>query len=349
MGPLSGEPEAARRGEDVSWFRTDDPTVAGAARRAAVDLAGRLGFTESRAGEVAIAVTEAATNLLKYAREGVLILGLTRAAGQAGIELVALDSGPGIADPAAAAADGWSAGGTLGIGLSAIARLGSGYDMHSVPGRGTVLAVTFWPAAAPAPARLDGLTRAITGEDVCGDAWAVRPAGTASMAMLCDGLGHGPLAARASAAAVRTFLADTADAPADALRRVHAALAGSRGAAVSIVRLDHAAGTVRHAGVGNVASSVIRAGRRSALLSYPGIVGHQARTIRESSHPLGPDDLVVMHSDGLTERWDLTDYPGLAGHRPLVIAATLLRDAGLRRDDAGVLVGRRAVHTTEPR
>ena len=48
-----------------------------------------------------------------------------------------------------------------------------------------------------------------------------------------------------------------------------------------------------------------------------------------------------MHSDGVTDKWRLADYPGLAaGHTPLVVATTLLRDAGVRRDDATVLVAR---------
>lgn len=47
-----------------------------------------------------------------------------------------------------------------------------------------------------------------------------------------------------------------------------------------------------------------------------------------------------MHSDGVTDRWRLTDYPGLQRRSPQVIAATLLRDAGVRRDDACVLVAR---------
>ena len=321
----------------------DDPSVPGAARRAAMELADRVGFTEARAGEVGIAVTEAATNLLKYARNGALMVRLARSARHAGVELAALDSGPGISDLAAAAADGSSTGGTLGIGLGAIARLGSGYDLHSVPGRGTVLTAAFWPAGVtPDRAGVDGITRAMTGEEVCGDAWAVRPAGDRCLVLVCDGLGHGPLAARASAEAVRAFLADPAEAPAELLRRLHRALAGTRGAAAAVACLDYPAGQLRYAGVGNIAGSVVTGDRRSALLCHPGIVGHQVRTIRETSYPLAPEGIVVLHSDGLTERWSLADYPGLAGHGPLVIAATLLRDAGLHRDDASVLVAKRA-------
>ena len=50
--------------------------------------------------------------------------------------------------------------------------------------------------------------------------------------------------------------------------------------------------------------------------------------------------IMLMHSDGVVDRWDPADYPGLLSHAPVVIAATVLRDAGVRRDDAGVLVAR---------
>jgi hypothetical protein len=49
-----------------------------------------------------------------------------------------------------------------------------------------------------------------------------------------------------------------------------------------------------------------------------------------------------MHSDGVVDRWNPADYPGLLTHSPQLIAATVLRDAGTRRDDAGVLVARGA-------
>jgi hypothetical protein len=76
------------------------------------------------------------------------------------------------------------------------------------------------------------------------------------------------------------------------------------------------------------------------MVSLPGIAGHQKRQIREYEYPLAPASVVVMHSDGVVDRWQPADYPGLLRHSPQVIAATVLRDAGTRRDDAGVLVAR---------
>ncbi|HEY2796032.1 MAG TPA: transcriptional regulator, partial [Micromonosporaceae bacterium] len=76
------------------------------------------------------------------------------------------------------------------------------------------------------------------------------------------------------------------------------------------------------------------------MVSLPGIVGHQARTVREFDYPAPAGALIVLHSDGLTDRWSLKSWPGLFDHTPSVVAATLLRDAARPHDDASVLVAR---------
>ena len=96
-----------------------DESGVGGARRAAMALAGAAGFNEVDAGKVAIAVTEAATNVLKHAGGGEILLRTT----EAGVEMLAIDKGPGIADLPEALRDGQSSSGTAGIGLGAISRL----------------------------------------------------------------------------------------------------------------------------------------------------------------------------------------------------------------------------------
>jgi Histidine kinase-like ATPase domain len=80
--------------EDVAWFR-DDLT---GARLAASRLAVRIGLSEHRAAEVALAVSEAASNLVKHALHGAIVLRLVRTDQLAGVEFLAVDSGPGMAD-----------------------------------------------------------------------------------------------------------------------------------------------------------------------------------------------------------------------------------------------------------
>ena len=110
---------------------------------------------------------------------------------------------------------------------------------------------------------------------------------------------------------------------------------------MAVAELDVPAGLVRYAGLGNISGTVFAPdGGRRGMVSLPGIAGHQRRQIREYEYPLASASVVLMHSDGVVDRWNANDYPDLLSHSPQTIAATVLRDAGTRRDDAGVLVAR---------
>jgi len=130
--------------EDVGWLRVDDPSSPGTVRRRLAELARQVGFSETRTGEVGIVATELATNLVKHARDGAVLLRLLRSDGVGGVEIVAVDSGPGMRDPKAVFADGRSTAGTLGIGLGAVARLSSRYDVHSTPGHRVAVTTVPW-------------------------------------------------------------------------------------------------------------------------------------------------------------------------------------------------------------
>ncbi|WP_200208957.1 SpoIIE family protein phosphatase [Micromonospora coerulea] len=323
------------------WFRVESSSAASGVRRAAERLGAQLELGERRIADLAIVAAELTSNLVKHAQEGVLLLRPVRRAGRAGVELVAIDSGPGMADLTVSSQDGHSTTGTLGIGLGAIARQASWYDGYSRPGRGTVLAVQLWSGPAPAESWAGGLVRPITGEQVSGDGYAVRIAEERRQVLVCDGLGHGPLAAAATEAALRAFRTAPVGPPGAVVEHLHRAIAHTRGAALAVAELDRAAGLLRYAGLGNIAAMIVVAGeRRRGLVSLPGIAGHQRPVVREYDYPFAADATLVMHSDGVVDRWDLADYPGLVERTPLVTAATLLRDAGTRRDDASVLVAR---------
>ncbi|WP_328450193.1 ATP-binding SpoIIE family protein phosphatase [Amycolatopsis sp. NBC_00438] len=330
--------------EDFAWLRVEDATAHGRARRAAAMLATQLGFGEVRATEIGLAVTELGTNLTKHAVEGVLVIRAIRAVTQAAVEVVAIDRGPGMADADASGRDGESTTGTLGVGMGAVRRLADVTSVLSEPGRGTVVTARFHPRRTPLEeipeADTAGLTRPIDGEEVCGDTYAVHHEPGRLRLMMCDGSGHGPLAAAASRAAADVFRDHVTASPEAVVKHIHEALRRTRGGAVAVAEINTAAGTVRFAGLGNIAGCVVADGRKQGMISAPGVAGHQARTIRAFDYPLPPGATVVLHSDGLTERWSVEGRERLFAATPLAIAAALLRDAGIRHDDAGVLVGK---------
>ncbi|MFI2645305.1 ATP-binding SpoIIE family protein phosphatase [Streptomyces sp. NPDC018610] len=345
MGPVKGALVA--EAGDVCWLRSD-VALAAAARRQAGQLARGICLPEERVARLELCVTEMATNLLKHAEDGSLVLRVVRARDRAAVECLSLDSGPGMDDIRRALRDGTSAVGSLGIGMGAIGRLADVFGVHSLPGRGTAVYARFWAdGRVPEPRTVEtgGLTRPIGGEQVCGDSWAVRTVGgdgpEALLLMMCDGLGHGPLAARVADLARQAFRDSRHTSPAAVLEDVHRGLRGTRGAAMAIALIDVPGQRVRLSGVGNIAALVTAGQTRTGLLSMPGIVGAQLPRVRTFEAPFPPGCALVMHSDGLSDRWKPADFPGLFANDPALVAAQVLSQAAVRRDDAGIVV---AVH-----
>ena len=324
---------------DDAWLPVHDTSAAGGVRRAAVGIGEAAGLTPGLLADLAIVAMEIGTNLARHAVEGGVLVRASRNDEVVGVELVAVDRGPGMADAARWAEDGNSTAGTLGIGLGAIARKSRSFDIYSLPRRGTVLAATVGEVPLQTTA---GISRPLSGERVCGDAYGSRTVDGREQLMLCDGLGHGPLAGIAAQAAITGFVTAGPDGPGAVLSHLNQQLRHTRGAVAAVAELDRDAGTVRFAGIGNISATIVDGHRRRAMASVPGIVGQLTgdarRSVREFDYPLPAGALVVLHSDGLTEKWDLADYPGLAARAAVTVAATLLRDAGRRRDDASVLV-----------
>jgi anti-sigma regulatory factor (Ser/Thr protein kinase) len=321
---------------DQRWLRVEDPSAAAGCRAAAAALSARLEFPAGRSDQLVLAVTEAASNLHKHASQGSMLLRITRVGDAPGIELVTIDAGPGLHDAGAAMRDGHSTSGTLGIGLGTIRRLADFCDLYSVPGHGTVLVARFWPEPRLDRDSCAGLVRPIGGETECGDVFGVAESDGTLTGVLCDGLGHGPLAAIAAHEAVNAVLDGPADEPAAAVARAHSRMSHTRGGALAVVQVTGR--KVAFCGLGNIAAVILADGARKSMLSVPGIAGHQARAIRQFEYDAPPGAAIILHSDGLSSKWGPDSLPGLDTRDPLVAGAALLAEAGTRRDDASVLV-----------
>jgi anti-sigma regulatory factor (Ser/Thr protein kinase) len=315
-----------------------------AARRAGQKLADALGFSETRAGQLALIVTEAATNILKHAGDGVVYISQAQCAAGPGVDVVAVDSGPGIADLANSLRDGVSTAGTAGTGLGALKRLSDVFDVWSARGNGAAFFMRLWretPGPSACAVEVGALCVPLAGEEECGDGWAVSCDPGGATVLAADGLGHGPDAARASNEAIGALEKRPGSQAGELINACHEALRVSRGAAVAAARIDFAAGEMRFAGIGNISAAVFGGDSRRALVSHNGIVGHNVRKVQEFSVPCPPGAVCIMHSDGIQTQWDLDSYPGLLARTPALIAAMLMRDFIRRRDDAMVLVVRR--------
>jgi anti-sigma regulatory factor (Ser/Thr protein kinase) len=324
-----------------SRFLLDERSQVGDARRAAVKLAESQGFDAQLAGKVGLAVTEIASNVLKHAGNGRLLLQSLHRDGIGGVEVIGLDKGPGIADVAASLRDGHSTSGTMGGGLGALSRMSDSFEIFTQPGRGTAVRLELWAKPLPPLARpleFGGLCIPMRGEPVCGDGWAVEEWRDQLSVLLADGLGHGVSAHEAARAAIDTFRAHPQDEPGAILHACHGVLARTRGAALATAKVYAAAERGTFAGVGNIVCRVEASTANRHLVSHNGTVGHALRKVQEFAFPWPRGALLVLHSDGLVTHWDFGTYPGLTSRHPALIAAVLYRDYDRGRDDVSIVV-----------
>jgi anti-sigma regulatory factor (Ser/Thr protein kinase) len=334
------------RTNQVIPITSADSSQIGQARRRAVSLATSLGFDEVRLGELSIVVTEAARNIANHADEGQLIISPWVVDGETGIDIFAIDKGKGILDIDQACEDGFSTAGTAGQGLGAISRLAGKLQIYSAPAAGTVLFARVFrePGDAgnePEDRPIGILSTPVSGETLCGDAWSASHEPGRSIYIVADGLGHGPFAAEASQEAMRVFNDIPNRPPELILKEIHGALAKTRGAAVSVAEILHNDGVLNYSGAGNISAVSYCAGKTKSLVSMNGTVGHSVAKFQQFSYPWEKNSMLLMHSDGLTTRWNLDQYSGLASRHPALIAAVLYRDFARGRDDATILVARR--------
>jgi anti-sigma regulatory factor (Ser/Thr protein kinase) len=314
------------------------------ARRIAIDAAKAAKMSESDAGAVGIVVTEAATNLLKHGGGGEIVVRTCRDCACT-LEILALDRGRGMVNPARCMEDGYSTAGSPGTGLGAIHRLAQHNDIYSVRDLGTVLLARLGrdsPPPAPSSSFLVGsICVPVAGEDVSGDAWIFQTSGDTCRLVVADGLGHGRGAAEASQAAIQTARENTSASPVAFIDIAHARLRPTRGAALAIAQILLGEKRVAFSGTGNISGFLVSQSEpRRQMVSMNGTAGHEIRTAQEFYYPWQPGSLLILHSDGIKTHWAIDRYPGLFDRSPSIIASVLFRDFRRGRDDATVVVVR---------
>ena len=311
----------------------------GEARRVGVSMAELLGFDEVGRGEIAIVLTEIASNLVHHGSGGEIVLRSLPSVDCCGLEILGLDRGPGIRSVADALRDGFTTRGTAGTGLGAVGRLATLTDVFSVEGRGTAVLAQFRSAdQRHAASDVGWVCLPKRGEEACGDACEiVELGGGRTVVLVADGLGHGLRAAEASRRAVRLFLERPDEPGPKLMERLHHGLHGTRGAAVTVVDVHRGASELRFTGVGNVVGRIATSGDSRGLVTQNGTVGAELRRVQEFVYPWTTDSLLVLHSDGLASQWQLGTYRGLSRRHASVIAGVLYRDFRRERDDVTVL------------
>jgi serine/threonine-protein kinase RsbT len=126
-------------------IRTDADVVS--ARQEARALGAGLGFSSTDLTLLATAISEVARNITDYAGEGEVALRVLNDSGRRGIEVIAIDQGPGIDDIEQAMQDGFTTGNGLGLGLPGTRRLVDEFELRTEPGAGTTVRLVKWSRA----------------------------------------------------------------------------------------------------------------------------------------------------------------------------------------------------------
>lgn len=310
-----------------------DQSQVGEARRLVAGVSAGLGFDDTTAGQASLVATEAAGNVVRHGGGGELLVRALPS--RTGLELLALDRGPGIADVSRAMEDGHSTGGTSGTGLGAMRRLSTTFELYTRSTQGTMALMQL----GQKPERALGVVnRPYPGETECGDVWDVEDRPFGLRLLIADGLGHGPQA-RESALLAAKGASNGRETPQRALEEAHLPARAGRGAAMAVADVDLRTREIRYAGIGNIAALVIDpSGASRSLVSMNGTIGQGTVRVRPFAYPFEYGSVFVMFSDGLATHWTMDAHPGLLVRHPALIAGLLYRDYWRRRDDVTVLV-----------
>ena len=181
--------------------------------------------------------------------------------------------------------------------------------------------------------------RPCLGEVVSGDAVAIQPIEEGLLVAIVDVLGHGPEAHELTHV-IDTYLTRYGTADVSGLMtRLHQHLRGTRGAAMGLCAIHSASGRLDYAGIGN--TTLRRFGKaETRLVSQDGILGQNMRTLRPQALQLDPGDLVVLHTDGVSDRFTADDYPGILHCTPEQVVSDIVQRFGKDHDDAACIAVR---------
>ncbi|AHM62741.1 stage II sporulation E family protein [Flammeovirgaceae bacterium 311] len=329
-------------------YRIEDRSYLSLIKKEIAKEAETLGFSSQSIGRLDIIVTELASNLLKHGqRKRELLWKPILHNKEAGIEIIALDTGPGISNMGLAMQDGYSSSGTAGEGLGAIKRLSDTFDIYSQPGAGTAVLSRLYAREIPLwfdqTFMLAAVSVAKPGEKLCGDGYYLdyKPEEQLFRLLVLDGLGHGPEAHKASQAAIEAYAALYQKNQALLLGQIHAEIKKTRGAVGMALQFSFEEKLLRYCGVGNISGRLLGPEGAKTLMSYNGIIGHIISSrINEQELSWERGRLLVLHSDGINSRWDLSKYQQIQKHDPALIAACLYRDHSRGTDDVTVIVSK---------
>jgi anti-sigma regulatory factor (Ser/Thr protein kinase) len=326
-------------------FTADDRSYFSLIKKEIHKAAIEAGMNANKISELDLIVAEMTSNLFKYSDDGELLLGVFPNGGSPYIELISIDNGPGMMNPAKMMQDGMSTSNTLGHGLGSMKRLSDTFELYSQIGWGTIVLSRVYNDPEKVKAKNEVVMRPIVvckpGEKTSGDGFTYKKTDKYLKIMLADGLGHGPeanLAVNEAAAAFKVFPDYS---PTETIRFIHSSIKKTRGAVINVLCYDYARKVWSCAGVGNIAIRMFGPVNFKNHMSYNGIVGHNIPgTMNDQEYPADEFNQAMLCSDGIKTRIDFARYPLMYKYDLSILAAAIYKDHARRNDDMSVVIAK---------
>lgn len=308
-------------------------------------------------------ISELGTNIVKYAKRGSLRISLKKGSQGLDCDIWAEDSGPGIPNLDMAMQDHFSSSGTLGMGLPGVKRMSDQFWIRSDE-RGTLVfarkqlnrtggvieqrtAGDCSPFSTAPALRLESNAlsgyqifsgnRGYLGNALNGDLSSVIESGDTITIALIDGSGHGANAHLAAQRAAECLDTNRALPLAEVMTKLDAALCGTAGAAIAILKINKASFTAQFCGIGNVRTSRVK-GANWRGISRDGVLGSRLPRLKIYELELARGDVFFMCTDGFPD-YESRKYVTQNTHRePSALMDGLFKEHGKLYDDNGAVL-----------
>lgn len=326
-------------------FKADDRSYFSLIKKEIHRIAIEGGIIPARINELDLIVAEMTSNLFKYSDDGELLMGVFSNGGSPYVELISIDNGPGMINPAKMMQDGMSTSNTLGHGLGSMKRLSDTFELYSQVGWGTIVLSRVYSDPEKVKVKSDILLCPIVvfkpGEKTSGDGFTFKKTDKYLKIMLADGLGHGPEANKAINKAANAFKVFPEYSPTETIRFIHNDIKKTRGAVINITGYDYERKVWTSVGVGNIAARFFGPVNFKNHMSYNGIVGHNIpNTINDQEYPAEDYNQIMLCSDGIKTRIDMARYPMMYKYDLTILAAAIYKDHARRNDDMSVVIAK---------
>lgn len=321
------------------------------ARRQAINLAERHSFSQQAVDTIANITHEFGTRLIKYAskhKKRVVVLQLYQVDNQKFIELIVVGDVTDISYSPKHSQNQLSNNTLVNYELNNISQSADYFKIYTHSEQESIALAHIYankPLTLHAPPKsahqIAGICLPIPTEVVSGDSWAFNQTPSNTKILIADGLGHGVDAASASQLACEVFREYSHLPITEIITRINNALRETRGATVAVAEINDDERIIKFTGIGNIAGYVCNGNNCKQMISHDGTAGtNNNNKIQEYSYPWNENSILIMHSDGLAQRWKLHDYQGISVLHPSIIAASLYRDHYRGNDDVTVVVAK---------